>query len=121
MNSIPVFDLNPSITQEQLIASGFRKIGKCYKCIRSLYKDIIAVRFIIYTDRAVDDDRRSIEYEVFDKNSQSLYNAFYYNINGTNNLVANCCIDEFGKIIQEMNNKGIIKLEDDTYECDCKI
>lgn len=100
--------LSKKVTQKALSDYGFRTSnGKLYSLMKYLYSDTIFLRMMAKLDD------KEMEWEVIDKNSGSLYFPFYNNVNGKNNLVALAVRDEFGKVIEELKKKKIVRMDKD--------
>lgn len=100
--------LSRSISSKGLTDYGFRTSnGKLCSLMKYLYSDTIFLRMMIKLDD------KEMEWEVIDKNSGSLYFPFYNNVNGKNNLVALAVRDEFGKVIEELKKKKIVRMDKD--------
>lgn len=96
--------LSESVTHKNLLSYGFRtNSNKIYSLMKYLYSDIIFLRALINLED------KEMEWEVIDKNTESLYHDFYYNINGNNNLVALEVREVFGRVVKEMEAKNILK------------
>ncbi len=96
-----------NVRKEDLVKFGFSSSNdSVFRMQKNLFKNLIAMRI------EVDLDERTIDYEVFDRNNQSLYAPFYYNLNGENNLVAIKVADAFRAIVKKLEQSKIIKMED---------
>lgn len=102
MNSIK---LHKNVTEELLIKNNFKKLtnGK-YGISKVIYKPLLVLKIDINLNE------QEINYDVIDRNTQTTYYPFWNNVNGENNLVANKVVDNFNEYINELQDKGIIKI-----------
>lgn len=99
------FKVDKNVTADVLTAFGFKTYnGKTFVYKQDLYKDLIVVRIHIYLDKL------EYEYEVYDRYNQMLYNAFYNNINGKNNMVAEEVVRNFNDMVNEMEKSKIVRI-----------
>lgn len=99
--------LHKNITSKILDNNGFTQLSNYkYMICTNLYEESIAVQMFINILSG------EIEFDIIDKNTRRTYAPFWNNINGENNLVAIQVINNFEKYLKELQENGILYMED---------